>query len=121
MKLYSLLLIGPLIACAADDPYAAALFQKNCASCHASSAQAGARVPQLDVLKTLSPTTILRTLETGVMKAQAAAISTNERQALANYLGKPVTTERRREELPNPCPSGASAWKGTPGWASWGV
>ena len=118
MKLYSLLLIAPLIACAADDPYAANLFKTNCASCHASAAQAGARIPQMDVLKTLSPVTILRTLETGVMKAQAAKLSTNERQALANYLGSTTITERRREELANPCPAGP-AWKNGPNWSSW--
>src|SRR5580658_10615598 len=111
MKLYILLLIGPLMACAADDPYAAQLFRKNCASCHASSAQAGARIPQMDVLKTLSPLTILRTLETGVMKPQAARLSGNERQALANYLGKPVLNEHRREEVANPCPAGPAVWK----------
>ena len=119
IKLCSLFLLASLIACAADDPYAAQLFQKNCASCHASSAQAGARIPQMDVLKTLSPVTILRTLESGVMKPQAARLSTNERQALANYLGAPVINERRREEIANPCPAGMPAWKDGPNWSSW--
>src|ERR1022692_4922202 len=74
----------------------------------------------MDVLKTLSPLTILRTLESGVMKPQAARLSANERQALANYLGKPVLNERRREELANPCPaSNAPVWKDGPNWASW--
>ena len=123
MKLYYLFLMAPVMACAGDDPYAAQLFRKNCASCHASSAQAGARIPQMDVLKTLSPVTILRTLESGVMKPQAARLSTNERQALANYLGAPVLKERRREEIANPCPAGPAAktpvWKDGPNWASW--
>jgi polyvinyl alcohol dehydrogenase (cytochrome) len=87
---------------------------RNCATCHASASQA-ARIPQLDA--TLTPVTILRTLETGVMKEQAAQLSTNERQALANYLGKPVTTQQRREELANPCPG--PTWKDTPSWSSW--
>ena len=89
MKRYLLFLLAPLIAYAADDPYAAQLFQKNCASCHASSAQAGARIPQMDVLKTLSPVTILRTLESGVMKPQAARLSTNERQAWRTIWARP--------------------------------
>src|SRR5579863_1108579 len=118
MKLYSLILMAPLIACAADDPYAAQLFQKNCASCHASSAQAGARIPQMDVLKTLTPLTILRTLESGAMKPQAARLSTNERQALANYLGAPVINQHRAEEIANPCPAGPP-WKDGSNWASW--
>jgi len=123
MKIYFLSALFPLAtltAFAADDPYAASLFQKNCATCHMSASQT-ARIPQLDVLKTLTPVTILRALETGVMKAQAAQLSTYERQGLANYLGKPVTTQRRQEEISNPCPApqGGSVWKDTPSWASW--
>ncbi len=119
MKLYILFAMAPLIAWAADDPYAAQLFAKNCASCHVSSSQAAARVPQLDVLKTLSPLTILRTLDQGAMKAQAARLSSNERQALANYLGKPVINERKREELANACAAGVAKWKDGPNWAGW--
>lgn len=119
MKLYILFAITPLIACAADDPYAAQLFAKNCSSCHASSSQAAARVPQLDVLKTLSPLTILRTLDQGAMKAQAARLSGNERQALANYLGKPVINERRSEDIANLCGAGVAKWKDGPNWAGW--
>lgn len=120
MKLCLLSVLFPLAtltALAAEDPYATSLFQKNCATCHASPSQA-ARIPQLDVLKTLTPVMILRTLETGVMKAQAAQLSTYERQALANHLGKAVTTQRRREELANACLAGP-AWTDTPSWASW--
>ncbi len=119
MKLYILFAMAPLIACAADDPYAAQLFAKNCASCHASSSQAAARVPQLSVLKTLSPLTILRTLDQGAMKAQAAHLSSNERQALANYLGKPVVNERKPEEIANLCGAGVAKWKDGPNWAGW--
>src|SRR5215469_5629670 len=123
MKIYLLSALVPLAtwsALAADDQYAASLFQKNCATCH-MSAQAAARIPQVDVLKTLTPITILQALQTGVMKAQAAQLSTYERELIANYLGKPVTTQRRREDLANACPANqaGSAWKDTPGWASW--
>ena len=124
MKLHLLPALFPLVAFtvfAADDPYAASLFQKNCAKCHMSGSQAAARIPQLDELKTLTPNTILRTLESGAMKAQAAQLSTYERQAIANYLGKPVTTQLRREELANACPAPqrGSVWRDTPGWTSW--
>ena len=50
MKLSCLLLIGPALAFAADDPYAAALFQKNCATCHQAGGEAAARIPQISVL-----------------------------------------------------------------------
>jgi polyvinyl alcohol dehydrogenase (cytochrome) len=104
----------------ADDPYAAQLFEERCASCHVAAAGGAARIPSVSQLKAMTPTAILRALESGIMRAQAAALSTNERQAVANFLGTAVTAERRRDELANPCPAGA-AWKDGPGWASWGA
>jgi polyvinyl alcohol dehydrogenase (cytochrome) len=126
MKVWCLLLVVPLLASApiaagaADDPYAAQLFARHCASCHEAGAGGAARIPPVSQLKIMTPTAILKTLETGVMRTQAAALSTNERQAVANFLGTAVTTERRREEMANPCPAG-SGWKDAPGWSSWGA
>ena len=121
MKVFCLWLIAPVMVFAAEDPYAAQLFQKNCASCHANPAAGGAaRIPQLAALKAMTPRAILRTLETGVMKPQAAALSSNEREALANFLGTAVTAERKREEIANPCPAN-TGWKDSPGWSGWGA
>jgi polyvinyl alcohol dehydrogenase (cytochrome) len=119
MKLFYLLLLAPLAMWAADDPYATQLFQKHCASCHDSTAGAQGRVPQVAVLKTMTPVAIQRTLEAGVMKTQAAPLSADERTKIANLLGKAATTERRREELANPCAAGASFTAGA-AWAGWG-
>ncbi len=113
-----LMLAAAMALRAADDPYAAQLFKQHCASCHQNGA-AAARIPQVAALRTMTPMAILRTLESGVMKQQAAALSVNERQAMANYLGTAVTTERKREEIPNPCPASAAAWKDGPGWPGW--
>lgn len=117
---FAFLLITPLLGYAAEDPYAAALFQKHCASCHESASAAGARIPQRAALKTMTPAAILKTIETGVMRPQAAALSVNERQAVANFLGTAVTVERRRDEIPNPCRPG-TAWTGGSSWSSWGA
>jgi polyvinyl alcohol dehydrogenase (cytochrome) len=119
MKPFYLLIIAPLLLCAADDPYAAQLFQKNCASCHDSASGAAGRVPQVAVLKTMTPAAILRTLESGVMKQQAAPLSADERLKLASLIGTAVTAEKRPEELANRCAAGASFKEGT-AWASWG-
>jgi polyvinyl alcohol dehydrogenase (cytochrome) len=119
MRFGYLLLIAPFVVCAAEDPYAAGLFQKRCASCHEAAAAAGARIPQKAALKAMTPGAILKALETGVMKQQAAPLSVNERQAVANYLGTAVTLEKRREEIANPCPAGAQ-WSDSKGWSSWG-
>jgi len=125
MKLFHLFsitfLITPVVLRAAEDPYAAQLFKQHCASCHETAAAApGARIPPVSVLKAMTPTAILKALESGVMRPQAAVLSTNERQAVANFLGTAVTVERRRDEISNPCPAGAG-WKDGPGWTNWGA
>jgi polyvinyl alcohol dehydrogenase (cytochrome) len=119
MKYAYLLLSAPVTLIFAADPYAEQLFQKNCASCHQAAAGAEARVPQIAALKTMTPAAILRTLESGIMKSQAAPLSGDERQKVANFLGTAVTVERRREEIANPCPAGPP-WNNTPSWNSWG-
>ncbi len=118
MKLLYFAAIAPLVLSAAD-PYAEQLFQKHCASCHQATAGAEARVPQIAALKTMTPAAILRTIESGIMKTQAAPLSGDERQKIANFLGTAVTVERRREEIANPCPAN-SGWKDAAGWTSWG-
>jgi polyvinyl alcohol dehydrogenase (cytochrome) len=114
-------LITPVVVRAAEDPYAAQLFKQNCASCHETAAAApGARIPPVSVLKAMTPTAILKALESGVMRSQAAVLSSNERQAVANFLGTAVTVERRRDEIVNPCAGGAG-WKDSPAWSNWGA
>jgi polyvinyl alcohol dehydrogenase (cytochrome) len=106
---------------AAEDPYAAQLFKQHCASCHETAAAApGARIPPVSVLNTMTPTAILRVIESGIMKTQAAALSVNERQALSNFLGTAKTSERPRDAISNACPAG-TGWKNGPGWTSWGA
>lgn len=117
MKRSCLLLIACSFVFAADDPYAASLFQKHCAACH-QKAEAAGRIPQIEELKTRSQRSILRTLQTGAMQQQASMLAANERQFLANWLGTPVTMELQREQISNACPPGA-AWKNTPGWSGW--
>ena len=45
MKFCLLFVVVSIAAFAADDPYAAELFQKHCASCHNSEAGAGGTRP----------------------------------------------------------------------------
>src|SRR5215471_898098 len=116
MFMKTFLFLLPAIALAAEDPYAAQLFKQHCAMCHeAAGAAPGARIPPVAQLKAMTPTAIFRTLENGVMKPQAAVLSTNERQAVANFLGTAVTAERKRDEIANPCGAGVQ-WKNGPGW-----
>ena len=109
IKPFYLLLIALLGMLAADDPYAAQLFQKHCATCH-DSAVGGARAmfrrcglqdddPRCDSAERS---------KSGVMKTQAAPLSADERLKIASCFGTAVTTERRREEIANPCAGGAA-------------
>src|SRR5262249_1344001 len=116
MKSWGLVLIAAIALRAADDPYAAQLFKQHCASCHEAGA-APSRIPPVSALKSMRPMAILKTLETGVMKPQAIALSATERQALANFLGT-VSAEPKREQISNPCPT-STEWKDGPGWAGW--
>ena len=123
MKICWTFLIASFLVSAADDPYAVQLFEKHCAECHQSAAGAEGRIPQIAVLKTMTPAAIVRTMETGLMKAQAAPLSADERQRLAGFLGTAVTVERKREEIVNSCPASVPSARlasESPAWASWG-
>src|SRR4051794_5886345 len=67
----------------------------------------------------MTPAAIQRTLDGGIMKTQATALSADERLKIASFIGTAITSERRHEELANPC-SAASSRKEGPAWANWG-
>ena len=100
IALGSIMLVA-VVARASDDPYAAEVFAKNCASCHQSEAGARGRIPQIDVLKTMTSAAIQKTLESGIMKTQAAQLSADERLKLAAFLGITTTQEKsaRRSQI----------------------
>src|SRR5580693_7844412 len=116
MRFWLFFAVASITALAADDPYAAQLFQKHCASCHNSEAGAGGRIPQISALKSMTPSAIQKTLASGVMKQQAAPLSADERQRISSFLGTAVTLERKRDEIADVCPAGA-AWGQGPAWA----
>src|SRR5262245_42859682 len=92
MKMLRLIIVGvsvlvavPRVALAVDDPYAAQLFAERCASCHEAAAAGAARIPTVAQLKAMTPTAILKALDSGIMRSQASALSANDRQAIANF------------------------------------
>jgi polyvinyl alcohol dehydrogenase (cytochrome) len=125
MRMCFVLLILPIVAWTAEDPYAAQLFQKHCAGCHQSASGANGRIPQVSVLKTMTPLAIQKTLETGIMKTQAAPLSADERLRIASFLGTAVTVERKHEEIANGCriqaPGISPRPTETASWSSWGA
>jgi polyvinyl alcohol dehydrogenase (cytochrome) len=80
MRLLSLL---ALCACTVFAQDGAAIYKKRCAGCH--DAPAG-RTPPSSSLRTISAEQILRSLEGGVMKAQAEGLRSAERHAVMVYL-----------------------------------
>src|SRR5436190_4121235 len=67
----------------------AAIFARDCASCH-DGAEAS-RAPKPDVLRQRSPEAILSALTAGGMRPQGGRLSGTERRAVAEYLsGRPL-------------------------------
>jgi len=62
---------------------AAAVYQKNCATCHD---QPQDRTPPRDALKSRTPDAILQSLTTGTMSVNAIALSMAEKRAVSEYL-----------------------------------
>ncbi|MGH9582545.1 MAG: PQQ-binding-like beta-propeller repeat protein [Bryobacteraceae bacterium] len=64
-----------------------AIYKARCASCHDA---ATGRVPPFSALREMSPATIMRALDTGLMKTQAAGLTGQQRYALVAYLATPA-------------------------------
>ncbi len=62
-----------------------ALFDDNCASCHAPGRDP--RAPDPNVLAALPPSAILQSVESGKMQAYGASLTPEERNLLAHHLG----------------------------------
>jgi polyvinyl alcohol dehydrogenase (cytochrome) len=109
-----LLLLFPVLLLNAQEP--TRVFMRSCQQCH--SANSGAHAPLPDSMASIPWEDILKSLETGNMKAQGASLSPDERKAVARYLGKagPVVLP----EMGGHCAAGA---KPTPGssWNGWGA
>jgi polyvinyl alcohol dehydrogenase (cytochrome) len=77
-------------AASAQAPAGDATYKTQCAACHDS---ASPRVPTRAALQQMPAARILRALEGGAMMNVALTMSHDERQAVANYLGRPGAVE----------------------------
>jgi polyvinyl alcohol dehydrogenase (cytochrome) len=74
-----------------DASAPAALFERNCATCHGVPTN---QAPNRASLRAISPNLILDALTQGVMKAQGSVLTSDERVALAEYLtGRKIGAE----------------------------
>ncbi len=105
---------------AADEPPGAQLYRKHCASCH--DAGGDARLPSQAALRQKTPGTLIKALESGVMRQQGALLSGSERRSLGSWLGKPEAATVAADLLPNRC--SPSPWPSsspeTAAWSGWG-
>src|SRR6266567_804294 len=74
----------------------AAVFQRACASCHASPA-ADSRAPSREILRQYIPEAVVMALTAGSMRTQGEKLSEGDRRAVAEFLtdksgGMPPTT-----------------------------
>ncbi|MBO0930140.1 outer membrane protein assembly factor BamB family protein [Fibrella aquatilis] len=97
-------------------PTGEAIYKANCAVCHGGSV---AEAPRLEALQKLSSAAIIAALETGVMRAQGAALSPAERQLVADYLSK-TDSPNARLAL-GPCDSLVSSSPEKGRVTSWGL
>tara|TARA_R110001599_G_scaffold353815_1_gene598806 strand:+ start:51600 stop:53459 length:1860 start_codon:yes stop_codon:yes gene_type:complete len=81
--LVALLVIGVAHAETTEKPDGAALYQTHCAICHGGKV---AKAPPLSLLQIMSASSVLRAMEHGIMQEQAAALSAEQRQAVAEHL-----------------------------------
>lgn len=111
------LLTATLGAAMAQTPDGNALFDKHCASCHRSGSETRAPLP--NVLRTMSRDAIVKSLETGSMKAQGTALSRAEQLAIAASLSEQISSSAQPEA--GACAQGPSPIPSLDGWSGWGV
>lgn len=109
-------LLCVLSICAAFAQDGAAIYRKRCASCHDTPAP---RIPPFSALRAMDPGSIMKSLDTGIMKKQAEGLTSAERYALVGYITTPVI------QKPTPLPAAAFCGGNTqttgPGWSGWGA
>jgi polyvinyl alcohol dehydrogenase (cytochrome) len=112
------LLVLALCATTALAQDGSAVYKAHCAMCHDTG---GGRVPQVSALRAMSSTSILQTLDSGLMKTQAADLTSAERDAVAKYLSSPnlkpvaalpASAFCGARPQPSPIVLDSSRWKG---------
>ncbi|MEP1596197.1 MAG: c-type cytochrome, partial [Halieaceae bacterium] len=78
----------------------ASAYQAHCAACHD---QPFYKAPSRQKISRLDPRGILRTMNDGVMRPQAAAVAQADRQAIAEYLTGKLLADYEAQPLPPAC------------------
>ncbi|MDE3179733.1 MAG: PQQ-binding-like beta-propeller repeat protein [Acidobacteriota bacterium] len=93
------------------------VFIQHCAVCHRLNS--GTRAPLPSALRQMPAEAILQALRNGVMKQQGSALTADEQEAVARYLGRRGAPPARITT--GFCSPGSSPQlQGDPAWAGWG-
>src|SRR5271170_1653202 len=103
------------LACFAAPPGGEALYKQRCAMCHERSAET--RAPAPAALRQMSPANIVRSLESGIMKEQGAALSAAEKLDVAEFLAGKTGSASAHAAI---CPAASLSISG-PQWNGWGA
>jgi len=105
---------------AAENDIGAKAYQSACAQCHEGGVP---KAPHKMFLEMMSPQSILRSMEAGIMKAQAAGLSTEARRAVAEHLTKQSLDAASREPALPVCTGATDQFdlSRPPAKAGWGV
>lgn len=94
-----------------------AVYQKHCSSCHEGNVP---RAPHNIVFRMSPPERILEALENGVMKGQGAALSAEERVAVATYLSGSPPSQVADTHM-KACAANTARTHGGASVSSWGM
>ena len=94
-----------------------AVFLRACVRCHSPNSDAHAPMPE--EMAKIPWQDVLKSLESGTMKAQGAALSADDRRAVARYLGAAGPTVL--PQMTGFCAGGQKPTNSSKSWNGWGV
>src|ERR1700679_2272320 len=102
----------------AADPDGASIFKQHCAVCHEASSVT--RAPDRGALALTSPETIVRALESGLMREQGSSLSPTEKREVARFITGRVPGQTSAPDL-GQCPVERPTFSTAgPAWNGWG-
>ena len=111
----------PIVAHAqANAPDGAAVFTRACASCHKPGQT---EVPAPEVLRALTPESIINSLTNGKMAVQGSSLTAAERAAVAQFLtGRAAAASTTAASTANRCTAATPTTDPAraPSWMGWG-
>jgi polyvinyl alcohol dehydrogenase (cytochrome) len=111
-------ILGLLIALFCSAQEGSQVFTSKCLQCHSPTSATHAPAPE--ALTQIPWREVLKTLETGAMKAQAQSLSADDKIAVARFIGKPGGSEVL-PQVTDFCAAGVKPSGSKACWNSWAV